>query len=208
LDLARHFLATLDQTELYKLDQQMEQFKRQLGDHLGFHVAPAIPGLTDPLKITLQIPGESGYTVKEKFEDLGFFPELADPMNVLLAFGLDRAFQAECVLNKLKPLKFEKVAHSQAWDVSIATPAVNQLALDYNECEERPKRKVLLKDAEGLVSGEDIIPYPPGIPVLLEGEWITQDHIRAIQQWVISGASFHGNRENADPFRITVFSKS
>lgn len=208
LDLARHFLATLGQTELNKLDQQLEEFKRQLSGHLGFRVAPTIPGLTDPLKITLQVPGESGYTVKEKFEDLGFFPELADPMNVLLAFGLDRAFQAERVLNHLKPLKFEKVGHSQAWDVSIATPAVNHLAFDYNECEERPKRKVLLKDAEGLVSGEDIIPYPPGIPVLLEGEWITQDHIRAIQQWVTSGASFHGNRETTDPFWITVFSKS
>jgi arginine/lysine/ornithine decarboxylase len=206
LDLARFFLATLDKDKLHTICRQLECFKTQLNEIWGFRIAPTQPSLTDPLKITLQVQGESGYSVKEKFEKLGFFPELADPMNVLLAFGLDYDFPYDRILTQLEGLEFTK-GDAREWDVTIETPAISQLAYEFTDFEEQPKLRKQLKDALGFVSGEDVIPYPPGIPVLLEGEYITHDHIRAIQQWMASGASFHGESETTDPFWINVYSK-
>jgi arginine/lysine/ornithine decarboxylase len=203
LDLARSFLATLDKDIVRAICRKHERFKAQLKERWGFRLAPTEPRLTDPLKITLQSQGESGYSVKEKFERLGFFPELADPMNVLLAFGLDHDFPYDRILTQLEGLELTK-GHAEEWDVTIETPSISQLTFHSNEYEGLKVTKQL-KDAAGFVSGEDVIPYPPGIPILLEGEDITHDHIRAIQQWVASGASFHGERETTDPFLIRVF---
>ena len=211
LDLARAFLANLDKDKAHKICGQLEQFKTQL-QKWGFQVAPTKLGLTDPLKVTLQVKGESGYRVKEKFESLGFFPELADPMNVLLAFGLDEDFPLESIVNQLEGLAINngldvKKVDGEERDMSIQIPAISQLTCDFNECEDHPKIKKRLRDAAGFVSGEAVIPYPPGIPVLLEGEYITHDHIRAIEQWIISGASFHGDWDSVDPFWIHVLSQ-
>jgi len=40
-----------------------------------------------------------------------------------------------------------------------------------------PKRKISFTESEGLVSGEDITPYPPGIPIITKGEIITSELI-------------------------------
>lgn len=43
-----------------------------------------------------------------------------------------------------------------------------------------PKKSVLLSEAVGRVSGESVMSYPPGIPVVAPGEVITQDVVRYI----------------------------
>ncbi|CDF57172.1 aminotransferase class I/II-fold pyridoxal phosphate-dependent enzyme [Thermobrachium celere] len=44
------------------------------------------------------------------------------------------------------------------------------------------KERVLLKNAKGLVSAEMIVPYPPGVPILMPGEEITEDIIHFINE--------------------------
>ncbi|KMT22950.1 aminotransferase class I/II-fold pyridoxal phosphate-dependent enzyme [Clostridium cylindrosporum] len=43
------------------------------------------------------------------------------------------------------------------------------------------KEKILLEESEGRISGEMVAPYPPGIPILLPGELITNDKIKCIK---------------------------
>ncbi|MBM7543134.1 hypothetical protein [Amphibacillus cookii] len=46
------------------------------------------------------------------------------------------------------------------------------------------------KHAEGTVAAEDVIPYPPGIPILLKGECIKQIHIDYIAYLIKQETNF------------------
>ena len=52
-----------------------------------------------------------------------------------------------------------------------------------------PKKQVLLKEAIGMIAAEAIIPYPPGIPVILKGERILEEQVRLIQHLIQQGAT-------------------
>jgi lysine decarboxylase len=51
---------------------------------------------------------------------------------------------------------------------------------------------IAVDDAIGRVSGEAIAGYPPGIPVLLPGERITDDVISYLRSLRAVGARLHG----------------
>lgn len=45
-----------------------------------------------------------------------------------------------------------------------------------------PKESVLIETAVGRVVAEDVVPYPPGIPLLVKGEVIHQEHVTYLEQ--------------------------
>jgi len=44
-----------------------------------------------------------------------------------------------------------------------------------------PRRRVALGDAVGLISAEQFVPYPPGVPLLGPGELVTTEIVEAIR---------------------------
>lgn len=63
------------------------------------------------------------------------------------------------------------------------------------EAHVREKRRVRLADSEGLVSGEYIYLYPPGIPLVVPGEIITQDIITTIISYREAGLPIQGLKD-------------
>ncbi len=55
---------------------------------------------------------------------------------------------------------------------------------------------VELKDALGRVSKNIVCKYPPGIPILIPGDVISSEHIRAVLEILDSGAEISGIRED------------
>ncbi|MBA1334781.1 MAG: Uncharacterized protein YaaO [Firmicutes bacterium] len=60
------------------------------------------------------------------------------------------------------------------------------------EVMERNSRRVLLEEAEGMVSASGVIPYPPGIPLVCPGERITRNVIERIKEYSRLGISIKG----------------
>lgn len=60
---------------------------------------------------------------------------------------------------------------------------------------ERPqlKRRISLDAAVGAISAEMVVPYPPGIPILFEGEVITSSIRTQIKELIEYGAKFQGS---------------
>ena len=48
------------------------------------------------------------------------------------------------------------------------------------------------KESVGHVAAGSIIPYPPGIPLLISGEKVTEAHIQHLDQLLQMGAKFQG----------------
>ncbi|MGN0702825.1 MAG: aminotransferase class I/II-fold pyridoxal phosphate-dependent enzyme [Lentihominibacter sp.] len=62
------------------------------------------------------------------------------------------------------------------------------------------KKKVKLKDSEGLICASSIIPYPPGIPFICPGEKITAESIEYIKEMRNLGEKVIGVTEDGEIF--------
>jgi arginine/lysine/ornithine decarboxylase len=86
------------------------------------------------------------------------------------------------------------------------TPVISTSVLTEKEMVQLQNKKVLISDAVGEVCAEKIIPYPPGIPILLPGELITSGIVEQIEALIGLGARFQGTRHIYDRY-ITIFTK-
>lgn len=69
---------------------------------------------------------------------------------------------------------------------------------------DREEEAVSLQSAAGRISSQMIIPYPPGIPLLLKGEAITDDVMVRLKEYVDMGAAIQGRHELKEK-KIYVF---
>ncbi len=136
----------------------------------------------DDLKVVINVKnlGVSGFFIYDLLiNEYSIQMELAEP-NVVLAiisFGDD-----ESTINKLL---------SALWDISKRffnkNPIKNRdvskslknpkMLLSPRDAYYHKKRLINIKDSEGLIAGESIMVYPPGIPLIIPGELITKDII-------------------------------
>lgn len=208
LDLARKYVATYLPEDGDYLLKKITEFKRELRKIQGIKVLdyPACGG--DPLKVTIQSQTNlTGYQLMSLFEEKGIFAELADPYNVLFVLPL---------LKKGMPFPFAKVAKTIK-DVlgNAASPAgksiqprmyfqKEKISVVYWQEYSRNEKMVPIDEAEGYICAETIIPYPPGVPLLLRGENITAADREGIKYLKQSGARFHGGNALSEGY-IKVF---
>ena len=69
---------------------------------------------------------------------------------------------------------------------------VNDTAMTITEAMEGKKRAVKLDDSRGCISGEFVYVYPPGIPILAPGEWISRKVLAVIQDYKKKGLPVQG----------------
>ncbi|MPQ45134.1 aminotransferase class I/II-fold pyridoxal phosphate-dependent enzyme [Clostridium tarantellae] len=116
--------------------------------------------------------------------------EMSDNKNVVLIptpFNLAQEFDklykilAECPLEKIK----EKELKFHECDI----PKKGKFPY---EVIDNKKKLIDLDNSIGKIVGENIIPYPPGIPLLIMGEIIEFKHINLIKDYIRSGTTIIG----------------
>lgn len=203
LDLARHYLSSQSEEQLEEILREINKFRKQLKDLSGITVieknGPAYDRL-DPLKITVQVRGMSGYELAAQLEEEGIFVELADPLNVLLA----------CPLAYL-PGQFEKTRNvfeqlSNRLDYTITDTTLLPVtwmeeditfpAYSFKELDTMNKKEMNFVKTAGAIAARAIIPYPPGIPIVMPGERISVAKIRMLEIVIKGGGHVQGIKEN------------
>ncbi|WP_152442759.1 aminotransferase class I/II-fold pyridoxal phosphate-dependent enzyme [Bacillus sp. THAF10] len=201
LDLARYYLASFDKQAIQELLHDMEDLQLQIGKMPEIRVVVPKNKLLqkDPLKLVLRsTQGISGFSLQKLLEKEGIFVELADAKNVLLVLPLAINDRKQELLEKLTRAVLHQ--HEKTPEVEIVklpTPpnGLGQLAIPLGEQENYKAVKCHLEEAVGKVAAESIIPYPPGIPVVLKGERVTASIVEYLKQLVELGARFQGNEQ-------------
>lgn len=207
LDIARNYLATYTVEDQQYLISQIAYFKRELRAIEQIKVLEYPNGQGDPLKLTLQTKGNgTGYELQRLLEEHGIFTEMADPYNVLMVLPLlkkDMFFPfAETVtkikdaLNAVPPVEGKNKKVIPFTGTKIAT-------IDFQD--RTPMQPLVIKEALHHYCAETIIPYPPGIPLLLRGEKIEEEHIESLFLLQEAGARFQGG-DLLKEGKIKVFS--
>jgi arginine/lysine/ornithine decarboxylase len=196
LDLARNYLATYHRNDLEHLKQEILNFKKELSAIQSIKVLGYPDSHGDTLKVTIQSRSKlSGFELQKRFEEKGIYTELADPYNVLLILPLLKENQDYPLLEASREIK-ELLAEMPYCPIEeefiISTEKISELVIPYEKLSNIGIDIIHISEAAGQVCAETIIPYPPGIPLLLMGELITEEKVKQLTQLISKGARFQG----------------
>ncbi len=148
----------------------------------------------DPLKLMVKATkiGLDGFELRDELRKRGIMPELAEPQFVLFIITpahkdeeLHALYEA---LEDIATLKRKSNIKRRELPVLPRLKAI----LTPKEAFFSPAKPVKLKEAIGYIAREMIIPYPPGIPLIMPGEEITKEVVELTQYYSSLGWPLRG----------------
>jgi lysine decarboxylase/arginine decarboxylase len=150
----------------------------------------------DPLKVLLDVSALDCEMkeIQTYLQEKGFEVEKTTPEGAILflfTIGTSTAKEGELffALSELEreSTRFDKKVRRNPGSIKI--PDVQTAGLSYFF---EPRVQVKIERARGRISSFFVTPYPPGIPVLMPGQTITQEHIDYIEQQMKDKRTIHG----------------
>ncbi len=205
LDIARYYVQCLKNEGTEKIKANLKGFYEEVNllDTLSIVKLKQENLKVDLLKLTLSSTQLTGYELQEALEAEGVYTELADPLYVLLVLPLSSSFDFSDTLFRIKKavgLKEKSGFEKDKIDTLYYPEKITQKIYNHtNETE-----IISLENALGKICAETIIPYPPGIPLLLEGEKISLHHLKYLKQILFFKGKIQGSKNIRHGF-IRVF---
>lgn len=199
LDLARFYLAALTKEDVSAIIEETAEIRRELDklDGLSVVVPESKSIAVDPLKVVMRSTRNwSGFELQKVLEKEGVFSELADAWNVLIVLPLAVMDAKHDMIERIERALQKNVGNESSRkeiSVPLFPMRISQLAIHLDKQQKLSSMECKLEEAVGKVAAESIIPYPPGIPVLLKGERITEEVVGYLGQLKRLGARFQGN---------------
>lgn len=134
--------------------------------------------------------GYSGHLLLAYLRKRGLQAEMSDGANVILILSpFNGRKDFEKLLAALRECDFEDLRAEFHGALSFGIPRLKMLPHDAAFA---TKERINFLEAEGKVCGESIVPYPPGIPMLMPGEEISKKHVEIMKDFVDNGVKVIG----------------
>lgn len=158
----------------------------------------------DVTKLVVDVSGlnVSGYRAARLLhDDYGVSPEMAGASTVTLVVSIgnttddiDRCVSGFEML--AKRLRGPRAVTSQLFHMfALQTPPMGRQVLVPRAAFFARKTRVPVPESTGKISGESVIPYPPGIPILVPGEEITPEIVEYLTGVRRTGVEIHGSED-------------
>lgn len=151
----------------------------------------------DPTKLIVRVTdaGYSGFEAYDVLRDIyGIDGEFADLQQIIcsITIGDDEASVTRLV-DALRNLVANAPSKSHTNKQIVPPPdGLPTIALSPRDAYFSPSRTVPIDDAVGEVVAENIIPYPPGIPLVVPGEILAQQHLDYVRYVMAQGGGVVG----------------
>lgn len=150
----------------------------------------------DPTKLTIHVRhlGITGYETENWLrEHYNLEVELSDMYNILcLVTPGDKEDTVDILLSALRELSDTYYLVNQAHELVIKIPEIPLLSINPREAFYGDTEIIPFKESADRIIAEFIYVYPPGIPILLPGEVISQDNIDYIIDHIEVGLPVKG----------------
>ncbi|WP_054707392.1 aminotransferase class I/II-fold pyridoxal phosphate-dependent enzyme [Bacillus sp. JCM 19041] len=194
LDAAQDFLR-VDGARAYKEAlKSRDLFVEWLKNHQLIEVIENEDGLyqKDPLKVTIRTKDDrTGGWLLSRLREAGIWAEMADDHSVLLVLGLGDTVTT--MYKRFEKLDWQRHKKDRFFSTKegVAQPVselIDMKKMNHaSEC-------VPLEAAVGRKAASAIVPYPPGVPLLIEGERVTPEHIQQIKCLLQNNSKFQGQQ--------------
>lgn len=156
----------------------------------------------DPTKLTIHVRelGITGYDAENWLrEHFNLEVEMSDMYNILCFITPgDNVGTVKILLNALRQLSEENYNVREARElIVVETPPIPQLALSPRDAFYGDTEVIPFKESADRIIAEFIYVYPPGIPILLPGELISQENIDYIVDHVEVGLPVKGPEDRS-----------
>lgn len=201
LDVARYYLAQLSKEKIQGIINSVEEVRNIFSQASFWKWIPS----DDPLKLTFHV--KHGYEINEietMLENHGIYPELTTENQFLFIHGLAPFVQRDYLKKTIQLVEEQlkkSMKHATIEGAKFLTNPIEELALSYQEMKHITSLLVPFAQSEGEIAAEAVIPYPPGIPVILKGERITKAHITKIQLLIQQGVTIQQREEGIRIYR-------
>ncbi len=150
----------------------------------------------DPTKLTIHVRhlGITGYETENWLRDhYNIEVELSDMYNILcLVTPGDSRETIDTLLRALRELSELHHERNEVQELVVKIPEIPQLSLIPRDAFYADTEVIPFKQSAGRIIAEFIYVYPPGIPILLPGEVISQENIDYIRDHVDIGLPVKG----------------
>lgn len=207
LDAARRHLALNGREMAAKAIEMAQYARRSINEIDGLYcIGEEILGSEaaysyDPTKLTIHVRhlGITGYETENWLRDrYNIEVELSDMYNILcLITPGDTPDSVEILLTALRELSKEHHNKNEINELVVKIPEIPQLSLIPRDAFYGDTEIVPFKESAGRIIAEFIYVYPPGIPILLPGEVISQENIDYITDHVDVGLPVKGPEDRS-----------
>lgn len=202
LDAARRRLATEGRDLIDQTIRLANSIRKQINeiDHL-YCVGKEILGTKatydyDPTKLIISVKdlGITGFDAEKWLREVyNIEVELSDLYNILcLITPGDSEKEANILVMALQELSKQFSHLSGSVHIEVMLPDIPLLALSPREAFYSETEVVPFEESVGRISAEFIMVYPPGIPIFIPGEIITEDNLKYIQKNIEVGLPVQG----------------
>ncbi len=203
LDLARRNLS-LNGADIFRRTVELAEYARDEINRLGGYYAFSTEIINNDtvydfditkLSINTRDIGLAGVEVYDILrDDYGIQVEFGDLGNILAIVSAgDRAKEIERLISALYEIKrLYSKDPTGMYDLTYIDPEVVYAP---QQAFYGSKKAVFIKDSAGMISGEFVMTYPPGIPILAPGERITEEIINYITYAKEKGSLLMGTQD-------------
>lgn len=186
MDYARYYLQEYGHEDYGKLISMLNIYRQRINKLKGFHVIGAEDSDAYNIDVTRYVlnveKGFSAFKLYDYLRSRNLQPEFCDSSNVILIFS---TFTTEAEIKALyEALRCCNLDELKNYDINIKDISIpNKRMLPY-EAIQKEKKNIPFYSAENKVCAEAVVPYPPGIPVILPGEVIERSTIDFINYYL------------------------
>ncbi len=203
LDLSRRNLALNGQDAFRKVSRMAQYAREEINDLGGYYAygRELVDGESvydfdvTKLSVYTQGIGLTGIEVYDILRDeYDIQIEFGDIGNILAYISIgDRMQDIERLVGALEDIK--SMYEKDSADLYCGDFIQPELVMSPKQSFYGQKMSIPIKQAAGRVSGELVMCYPPGIPILTPGELITEEIIEYIDYSRVMGCSLMGTRD-------------
>ncbi|MGG1678479.1 aminotransferase class I/II-fold pyridoxal phosphate-dependent enzyme [Neobacillus sp. NRS-1170] len=207
LDVARKSLATEGQALLEDTIRKAEKTRSKINqiDHIycmGREVLESSAAVAmDPTKLLISVKelGITGYEVEKWLRNkFNIEVELSDLYNILcIVTAGDSEEDLMTLVQALSQLSREyKNQADENVDSSVLLPEIPLLALTPRDAFYEKTEVISFEQSAGRIIAEFVMVYPPGIPIFIPGEIITEDNILYTRKNIEAGLPVQGAEDD------------
>ncbi|WP_147805131.1 aminotransferase class I/II-fold pyridoxal phosphate-dependent enzyme [Alkalicoccus halolimnae] len=202
LDAARAYMASKQDWEetsrqIQSRKQQLSTFVSLLPDYIG-------PYELDPLKINLfagRERGEKPEQWQKMMQSSRAYAEMISPVHLLAVLSLDQAENDRLLQQLIRVFSRETFLPGSPHSLAPGERQPSRLMLSFGEMEERMEKETQWEESEGEIAAETIVPYPPGVPLLIRGERVTKKHLEKRARLLHRGVRIKGGAQKLIIFK-------
>lgn len=161
--------------------QNLDKFKESLSKYPDIHFYKKEN--IDKTKILMSVEGFTGFDLAEALETkFNIEVELNNNKSITALTGIGTT---ENDLNKLSKaiIYLRKSLKTTCGNINKVFPLIQpKMILTPRQAFYQKSRMINIKESLGLISKETIVTYPPGIPLIISGEMIQQQHIELLNK--------------------------